>query len=122
MPKQQGFGLLGMVMWLIVAVFAGIVLLKIVPAYIEYYSLKKILKETATQASAETVTDGDLRQGFGTRLNTNNITRVTPRDLAIERGSQGTVLKLAYSVRQPLFGPASLCLDFELQAGGKAGQ
>lgn len=122
MPKQQGFGLLSMFMWLVAMIFVGILALKIVPSYFEYWALKKLVKETAAQSAADTADDAAIRSTFGNRLSINNITRVTTRDLVVERGPQGTVLKLAYSVRQPLMGPASLCLDFEIQAGGKAGQ
>ena len=122
MSNQRGFSLLSMIMWLITAIFVGILALRIVPSYLEYFSLKKIVKEVSAMATSDSVTDADLRTAFGKRLDVNNLPRLTPRDLAIERGPQGTVLKLAYSVRQPLAGPASLCLDFEAQANAKAGQ
>ncbi|MBI5937067.1 MAG: DUF4845 domain-containing protein [Betaproteobacteria bacterium] len=121
MANQRGFSFVSMILWLVTAIFVGILALRIVPSYIEYFSLKKIVTDVAATAT-EGASDADIRGTFGKRLDVNNITRVTPRDLLIERGAQGTVLKLAYSVRQPLAGQASLCLDFEATANAKAGR
>lgn len=119
MTKQGGFSLLGMIGWVITVIFVGILAMRVVPSYLEYFTLKKIVTEVANTAASDSATDADIRSTFEKRLDVNNITRVTPRDLVIERGPQGTVLKLAYAVRQPLAGAASLCLDFEATANAK---
>ncbi|NWG86708.1 MAG: DUF4845 domain-containing protein [Hydrogenophilaceae bacterium] len=122
MSKQNGFSLIGMLLLAIVVIFASVMALRVVPTYIEYFTIKKMVEETMAQPSLDNVSDAEIREKFGKQLSINNITRVTSRDLLIERSSQGVVAKLSYSVRQPLMGQASLCLDFETQAGGKAGQ
>ncbi|MEW5893161.1 MAG: DUF4845 domain-containing protein [Pseudomonadota bacterium] len=122
MSKQTGFSLLNMLLLAIVIIFAGIVAMRVVPSYIEYFTLKKIVQETLAQPSLDAVSDLELRQRFDKQLSINNISQVTSRDLVIERGPQGVSAKLAYSVRRPLMGQASLCLDFEIEASGKAGQ
>lgn len=118
MSNQRGFTFLGMVMLLSTLAVVAIIALRVVPPYIEYFSLKKIVKEVSLTAS-ESVSDAELRGTFEKRLDINSITRVTPRDLAIERGPRGIVLTLAYSVKQPLVAQVSLCIDFEAQASNK---
>lgn len=122
MSKQKGFSLISMLLLAIVVIFGGIMAMRVVPAYIEYFTLKKMVEETMAQPSLDNVSDAEIMEKFGKQLSINNITRVTPRDLLIERGPQGVTAKLAYSVRQPLMGKVNLCIDFETQAGGKAGQ
>lgn len=111
--------MIGMLLLAIVVIFAGIMAMRVVPPYIQYFTIKKMVEETMDQPDLQNVSDLEIRDKFSKQLSVNDVTVVTARDLLIERGPQGVVAKLSYSVRKPLVGQASICLDFDIQAGGK---
>ena len=45
MHKQRGLSLIGILFWIIVLVFVAILGFRLVPAYTEYFSVEKVLKE-----------------------------------------------------------------------------
>ncbi len=68
--------------------------------------------KTALQGGSES-SEEQIRSRFEQALQLNNVKDITGRHLVVERTAAGHQLTLSYSVRKPLLGPASLCLDFE---------
>ncbi len=96
MEKQQGVTLVGMVMACIVIVIVGIGGLKIAPAYIEYFKVKKAVVRTA----------------FDRRAAVDDIDVITARDLEITKEGNDVVISFAYQRKIPLFSNISLLIDF----------
>jgi Domain of unknown function (DUF4845) len=114
MKKQQGVTLLGMVLGCIVLIILVIGGLKIVPAYIEYFTVKK-----AVVAIAQTHgTVGDIRQAFDRRAAIDSIDVVGAKDLEITKEGNDVVVSVSYPKRVPLFGNVSLIIDFVASSNG----
>jgi hypothetical protein len=110
MRNQQGATLLGMLVVGIIIVFVAIVGLKIAPAYIEYYTLKKAIVAVAQSNSRSTV--AEVRYAFQLRSAIDNIDVIGAQDLDITKEGNEVVISVAYPKRIPLFGNVNVVIDF----------
>ncbi|MHB1175046.1 MAG: DUF4845 domain-containing protein [Sulfuriferula sp.] len=112
MQKQKGATLIGMLLVGIVIVFAAIVVMKIVPAYIEYFSVKKVFSAMAADPAMKDATSQEVRSSFARRSDAGYVTVVKPDDLDISRASGQLVVSAKYRVEKPLFGNLGIYMDF----------
>ena len=106
----------GMSIWEILVLCIGIVLfaiggLKITPAYIEYFKVKKAVAGVAQSGEARG-TVSDIRKAFDRRAVIDDIEAVKAQDLEITKDGNEVVISFSYSKKIPLFGPLSLWFDF----------
>jgi hypothetical protein len=99
-----------MVMVGIVIVFVAIGGLKIAPAYIEYFTVKKAIVGVAQTNGKGTV--AEIRRGFESRAAIDDINVIGAKDLEITKEGDEVVLSFAYPKRIPLFGNISVIIDF----------
>lgn len=110
MRNQQGVTLVGMVIVGIIIVFVAILGLKIAPAYVEYYTVKKAIVAIAQSNSRSTV--AEVRYAFQLRSAIDNIDVIGPKDLDVTKEGNEVVISFAYPKRIPLFGNVSVVIDF----------
>jgi hypothetical protein len=112
MRKQRGISLTGTIFWLAILGFVGIMAAKLMPAYVEYYAVKKILAALEAQG----VTKGtvrDIRFGYEKLNAVEDIKSVRGDDLEITKSSGGdAVVSATWSVRIPMVANINACLDF----------
>jgi hypothetical protein len=113
MHNQRGVSLMGLIVTLAVLGFLAVMAAKLMPAYIDYFSVKKMFK-TMEQA-------GDLKQGvreirrsFDTRNAIENVQAVKGDDLEVTKEAGETVVSANWSVKVPLVSNVSACLDFSV--------
>jgi Tfp pilus assembly major pilin PilA len=110
MKNQRGVTLFGMVIACIVIVIVAIGGLKIAPAYIEYFKVKKAITAIAQTNSGGTV--ADVRRAFELRAAIDDIDVVDKKDLEISKEGNELVISFAYPKRIPLFGNVNVVIDF----------
>ena len=110
MRNQQGATLLGMLAVGIVIVFLVVGGLKIAPAYIEYFTVKKAIVAIAQSNSKATV--GEVRYAFQLRAAIDNIDVIGAKDLEVTKEGAEVVISFAYPKRIPLFGNVNVVIDF----------
>jgi Tfp pilus assembly major pilin PilA len=110
MKNQRGVTLVGMVVICIAIVIVAIGGLKIAPAYIEYYKVKKAIVAIAQANRGGTV--GDVRRAFEMRSAIDDIDVIGPKDLDITKEGNDVVISAGYSKRIPLFGNVNVVIDF----------
>ena len=120
MHKQKGATLIGMLFVGILIVFAAIVVMKIVPAYIEYYSIKKVFSAMSADPAMKDATNDEVRLSYARRSGIDNITAVKPEDLDISRTGGQLVVSAKYRVEKPLFGNVGLYMDFAASTAPQA--
>ena len=111
MRKQRGISLSGTIFWLALLGFLGVMAAKLLPAYIEYYSVKKILASLESQG----VTKGsvrDIRFGYEKLNAIEDVKSVRGEDLEITKAGGEAVVSATWSVKVPLVHNISACLDF----------
>jgi Domain of unknown function (DUF4845) len=110
MERQRGIGFLGVFFLLVLLIIGAIIGMKLVPAYIEFFSVKRIIK--AMKSEIEGASVRDIKAAFDRRASTDYITSVKGADLDISKAGGKVVVTAAYEVRIPLFANISVVLDF----------
>ena len=102
--------MLGMLIVGIIIVFVVIGGVKIAPAYIEYFTVKKAITAIAQSNSKATV--AEVRYAFQLRSAIDNIDVIGAKDLDITKEGNEVVISIAYPKRIPLFGNVNVVIDF----------
>lgn len=119
---QRGLSLIGFLFLGLVAFFIAMVAMKLVPAYIEFFSVKKILSSMAQDPALKTMSNNEIRASFSRRAQTGYVTVVKPEDLTIERTGGNPEISVEYEYRTPLVVNISLVVDFKASTGAAASQ
>ena len=117
--RQRGIGFVGLIFIFSVC---GIVLLlgmKLVPAYLEYFSIKKVISAMATSDQVKSGTVAEIRKSFGLRSIMDNINAVQPDDLEITKEGGETVVTATWQQRITLFTGYTLLIDFTASTADK---
>ena len=116
MRKQRGISLMGTIVTLAVLGFIGIMLAKVLPAYLEYFGVKKILA-TMEQSGATKGTVREIRYEFEKLNAIEDVKSVRGQDLEISKEGGETVVTADWSVRVPLVANINACIDFHASTG-----
>jgi hypothetical protein len=111
MGKQSGISLTGLIVTLAVLGFLAVMAAKLMPAYIEYFSVKKMFS-SMEQAGDLKGSVREIRKSFETRNAIEDVKGVHGDDIEVTKEGGETVLTAAWSVKVPMVGNVSACLDF----------
>jgi Domain of unknown function (DUF4845) len=111
MGKQSGVSLTGLIITLALLGFFAVMAAKLMPAYIEYFTVKKMLA-TMEQSGQTQGSVRDIRRAYDTRNAIEDVKAVKGEDLEITKEGGETVLTATWSTKVPLVSNASACLDF----------
>jgi hypothetical protein len=110
--QQRGLSMIGFLFVAMVLVFIAMLAMKLVPAYIEYFSVKEILGNMGKASDLKSQSNADIRNSFIKRANVGYVTAVKPEDLTVDRSSGTPVISVDYEFRTKLVGNVSLVVDF----------
>lgn len=116
--RQKGVGFLGVLTLLVGIVVLAIMGLKVVPAYIEYFTIKKAIAGMTQSGELRNASVADVRKAFERRAAIDDFTSVTPQDLEITKEGNEIVLGFAYEKRIRLLRNVSLVIEFSGSSGG----
>jgi hypothetical protein len=116
---QRGVGFVTLVLYFVVGAVVVLGFLKIVPHYIEYFAIKKVIAAMKSSEEIKTATVAELRNSFDRRANIDNVTSVKGVDLEITKENNETVISLAWTQRIPLFTGYTLLIDFSTSTTDK---
>ena len=108
--RQRGLGFLGLVFVVILIGAAALLTMRIVPSAIEYQAVLKAVERSKSAASPAAV-----RAAFDRAAQIDDITSISGKDLDIEpnaNSAPGFKVSFSYRKELPLFGPASLLLNY----------
>lgn len=110
--RQQGVGLVGMILIAAAVIIVAILGMKLVPPYIRNAQINQIFKTIVGDPAMQNATIRDIKESFNKRANIEYITDMTADD--IEVGKQGNAISLSasYEVKVPVAGNLSLLLEF----------
>jgi hypothetical protein len=115
MKSQRGITLMGLLVAGIVVVFLAIAGLKVAPAYIEYFKVKKAI--TAIAQGNQSGTVADVRRAFELRSAIDDIDVITGKDLDVSKEGNELVISANYTKTVPLFGNISILFNFSASSG-----
>lgn len=118
--QQRGLSMIGFLFVAVVLVAVAMLAMKLVPAYIEFFSVKKILATMGQESDTRSKSNAEIRDDFARRANVGYVTVVKPENLTIDRRSGTPVISADYEFRTKLFGNVSLVVDFSASTNPNA--
>lgn len=113
-PSQRGFSLLGTLLMLAVVVFLATTGARIVPHYIDYRALDKIITSIEAERGAGLSSVRDFYDYVGKGLAVNRIKDLDlERALAVRVEGEHFLIRLNYEKREPLIGNLDLVANFD---------
>ena len=110
--QQSGMTFIGLVLVIAAVIFLAIIGMKVVPAYIEFSSVKNAIKYVAKDAAFANMSKKEIANAFDKSASTSYITVIKGSDLIIEKTETGNVVTAEYQVTIPIVANASVLLDF----------
>jgi hypothetical protein len=108
--RQRGLSLIGMLFFGIIAVMLVVLGMRVMPSALEYFAIKRALTTISTSGVTSPV---DVQRAFDRQEAIDDLTSITGRDLIVQRNGQQLDISFSYEKRVPLFGPASLLIQYE---------
>lgn len=117
--KQTGMTMIGAVIVIAAVIFLAIIAMKMMPSYIEFMAVKKVIHAMSTE-SLSSMNKKEISRAFDRRASIDDIKSVKGTDLIIEKGSSGeTVVSVQYQVITPVMGNVSTLIDFSASSDDK---
>ena len=113
MNRQRGLSLLGLIITAGVLVFFALVGFKLLPSYIEFWTVQRIVSDLGRSPELRGGTVLSVQNAFDRRATIDNVTSVKGKDLEVSKVGDGFEIVASWSSRVPLFGNVNACLDFD---------
>jgi hypothetical protein len=113
--SQAGLTMTGFLFTAAVVVVVVVVGFRVMPAYIEYFSVQKALGEALAQTRDLNET-AQIRRAFQNRVDAGYIESVGGRDLDIRKIGNEYVASVAWTRKLPLVSNVSLLIEFDASA------
>ncbi len=107
---QRGMTVIGMLMLLIVIAFVVLIAMKVVPMYIQYFSIKSTIESIRKEPQLAQMSTQDIQNAIQKRFDIGYVDNITARDLKIRNENRGRVLDLEYQDERELFYGLSILL------------
>ena len=111
--RQRGLTIVGFILVAAVVIIFAMVGFRVVPSYVEYYSVKKALDDTMRGDSVDPNNLQAFRSELTRRLQTSYVENVKATDAIIQRSGNQLTAELAWERRLHMFGNAYILLEFE---------
>lgn len=114
--RQKGVTTLGLlVLGMLIGVWV-LVIIKLVPVYIEDYGIKDVFEDYQAQYKEIGGEKRKIVDHFERGFQVNNIRYVSVKELEVEKKPKEMTVKLNYDVRVPLFYNIDIMLSFQNEA------
>ncbi len=111
--SQRGLTFTNFLLGAIVVVFVAILILKVLPAYIQNRTIQHALDEIAHKPEMQDATVNEIQNTFDKYAQVDNINAVTSQDLLIDKSTGHPILRVKYQAKVPLVANVSLVFDFD---------
>ena len=112
--SQQGLSILGWLMVLAVVAFFASTAFKVMPHYLDYMSLEKIITSVETDKASDVRTVGEFYNHVSKGMQVNNIRDRNMRDaLQVKVENNEFLVHLKYEKREPLIENLDLVVNFD---------
>jgi len=109
--RQAGLSLLGLLLAAFVVVVVALFGMRVVPSALEYRAIVSAVNKVGSSGAN---TPRDVQVAFDRFAAIDDIRSIAGKDLQVERQPDGTMaVSFQYEKRIPLYGPASLVIDYQ---------
>ena len=113
--RQTGFTITGFIFVAAVLIAIAMIGFRVLPSYIEYFSVEKTLRQTL-QNARDGVTLAEFRKDFDLKASADYIDSVRGSDVDLSRDGNQLVASASWTNTLHLIGNVSLLLEFEASA------
>jgi Tfp pilus assembly major pilin PilA len=110
--KQRGMTMLSWLVVIAIAVFFMLIGIKMVPTYLENYSIRQVLTNMENDRAVRKMTPGEMKKSFMKRLKINSVYEFDRDWIKIKKEKFGTKISVDYEVRRPVAGNVSILMTF----------
>lgn len=111
--NQSGTSMLGILCILLMLGFFAMNIIRMVPPYIEYMSVRDIIARIAMDPVTTDESPADIRRKISNIFNTNQIYLLDPKDVEVYSKSGNTYIDANYEVRLPVMWRIDSVLKFD---------
>jgi Domain of unknown function (DUF4845) len=111
--REAGMSMLGILCILMMLGFFAMCIIRMMPPYLEYLSVKDILERIATDPDTASDSVSDIRRTIANIFNTNQIYLLDPREVEVFEKSGKTYIDANYEVRLPVMWRIDSVLKFD---------
>ncbi len=112
--RQHGLTITGFLFVAAVVIVAALVSFRMIPAYIEYYSVKKALEGALNDA--RDLSSAEIRRSVERRLNVDYVDSVRASDVEVTKSGNTVTAATTWEKRLHMVGNVSIILEFEATA------
>ena len=113
MHKQRGITFIGLVFVIVTLGFVAVMGMKLMPAYLEYFSVKKAIIKLSKEPSFASMSKKDIVDEFDRSATIDDIKVVAGKDLEVSKDDAGKpVVSIEYQATVPLIANVSALIDF----------
>ena len=113
--QQRGLTMIGFLFVAVVVVTCVMVGFRVMPAYIEFYSIQKALAQSLADAKDLNSTN-EIRSAFQKRADAGYIESVNGKDIEVAKTRNDVTASATWTRKLPMVGNASILLEFEASA------
>ncbi len=117
--QQRGVGFVTLILYFVVGGVLVLGGLKLMPHYIEFFSIKKVIAAIASSEEIKTGTVAEIRSSFDRRAVIDNIAAIKGVDLEISKENNETVVTAAWQPRIAIAPGYTLLIDFSVSTADK---
>lgn len=118
--NQQGMTFFGVMFVGFALVGGAVLLMKLIPPYLEFWSVKKVIAVMAKDSALPGMAVPEIIMSFDKRALIDNITVIKGSDLEISRDRGKTVVNANYTVVVPIAGNLSALMEFQASTADSA--
>ena len=111
---QRGLTMIGFLFVTVVVLVVALIGFRVIPAYIEYFSIQKALQGAMSDSSE--LTTGDIRRLLDRRFSADYIESVRPADVQVTKAGNVITASVSWETKLHLVANASLLLEFDASA------
>ncbi|MFQ5994176.1 MAG: DUF4845 domain-containing protein [Acidiferrobacterales bacterium] len=110
---QSGITMWGMISVAVLVIFFALLLLKLIPPYLDDMKVSNALRSVEKQAQQRKMSNAEIMTALYKRFDIDSITHVNVReDVIIERQGRAKIIRIEYEAQIPLAFNISALLDF----------
>jgi hypothetical protein len=115
MHKQRGMTFIGVVLLVAIIVFVATIAIKLTPAYLEFFAVKKVVQKIQKDPSFASMGQKEIMDSYYRSASVDNIASVQEEHITIEKTESGKpVLTIEYQKVIPIVANVSALLDFHV--------
>lgn len=111
--RQRGVTAIGWIIILGLIAFFSLVIIRVIPAYTEYFSVVTSLESVANESGLAEKPRHEIMKLIDRRFQINDVRTIKPKDVLVTKKGSRVELSTNYNVTKPLFGNISIIINFQ---------